>query len=92
MMFLVTRRTRQGALNHSTENGTTFTDLPAQAVPLGKRVTTTAAIRPYRNFAPFVRQTGEGKAQTCAKAIFQQLCRNRTVIAALGAALSAASG
>jgi hypothetical protein len=27
--------------------------------------------RPYRNFAPFVRQTGERKAQTCAKAIYR---------------------
>jgi len=26
--------------------------------------------RRYRNFAPFVRQTGERKAQTCAIAIF----------------------
>ena len=25
--------------------------------------------RRYHNFAPFVRQTGERKAQTCAKAI-----------------------
>ena len=29
--------------------------------------------RHYRNFAPFVRQTGERKAQTCAKAMLQQL-------------------
>jgi hypothetical protein len=29
--------------------------------------------RRYRNFAPFVRQTGERKAQTCAKGISQQL-------------------
>jgi hypothetical protein len=28
--------------------------------------------RRYRNFAPFVRQTGERKAQTCAMAIFRQ--------------------
>jgi hypothetical protein len=30
-------------------------------------------IRRYRNFAPFVRQTGERKAQTCAKGILRQL-------------------
>jgi hypothetical protein len=29
--------------------------------------------RRYHNFAPFVRQTGERKAQTCAIAILQQL-------------------
>jgi hypothetical protein len=29
--------------------------------------------RRYHNSAPFVRQTGERKAQTCAMAIFQQL-------------------
>jgi hypothetical protein len=29
--------------------------------------------RRYRNFAPFVRQTGERKAQTCANAILHQL-------------------
>jgi hypothetical protein len=28
--------------------------------------------RRYRNFAPFVRQTGEGKTQTCAKGILRQ--------------------
>src|ERR1039457_4098309 len=32
----------------------------------------TVANRRYRNFAPFVRQTGERKAQTCAMAIYQQ--------------------
>jgi hypothetical protein len=31
-------------------------------------------IRRYRNFAPFVRRIGERKAQTCAMAIFSQLC------------------
>jgi hypothetical protein len=30
---------------------------------------TTVVDRRYRNFAPFVRQTRERKAQTCAKAI-----------------------
>ena len=30
----------------------------------------TVANRRYRNFAPFVRQTGERKAQTCAIRIF----------------------
>jgi len=30
----------------------------------------TDATRPSRNFAPFVRQTGERKAQTCAMGIF----------------------
>jgi hypothetical protein len=30
--------------------------------------------RPYRNFAPFVRQTGERKAQACAKGMLRQLC------------------
>jgi hypothetical protein len=29
-------------------------------------------IRPYRNFAPFVRQTSERKAQTCANEMLQQ--------------------
>jgi hypothetical protein len=29
-------------------------------------------IRRYRNFAPFVRQTGERKAQTCAMAMLRQ--------------------
>jgi hypothetical protein len=29
--------------------------------------------RRHRNIAPFVRRTGERKAQTCAKAIYQQL-------------------
>jgi len=29
--------------------------------------------RRYRKFAPFVRQTGKRKVQTCAKAMFQQL-------------------
>jgi hypothetical protein len=29
--------------------------------------------RRYHNFAPFVRQIGERKAQTCAMAIFRQL-------------------
>src|ERR1039458_6899637 len=31
------------------------------------------ATRRYRNFAPFVRQTGERKAQTCAMGMLQQL-------------------
>src|ERR1035437_1278145 len=34
--------------------------------------------RRYRNFAPFVRQTGERKAQTCANGIFRQLTRRWT--------------
>ncbi len=33
----------------------------------------TDVYRRYQNFAPFVRQIGERKAQTCAKAMFQQL-------------------
>ena len=33
----------------------------------------TVVTRPYHNFAPFVRQIGERKAQACAKAILQQL-------------------
>src|SRR5262249_37575716 len=33
----------------------------------------TVQIRRCHNFAPFLRQTGEGKAHTCAKAMFQQL-------------------
>ena len=32
----------------------------------------------YRNFAPFVRHTGERKAQTCAEAIYKRLA-NRTI-------------
>ena len=32
-----------------------------------------AVIRRYRNFAPFVRQTGEKKAQTCDMEIYHQL-------------------
>jgi hypothetical protein len=32
-----------------------------------------SVIRPYHNFAPFVRQTGEKKAQACAMGILQQL-------------------
>jgi hypothetical protein len=33
----------------------------------------TDEIRPYHNFAPFVRQTGERKAQACAKEMLRQL-------------------
>jgi len=36
-------------------------------------VSTVVENRRYRNFAPFVRQTGERKAQICAKGISQQL-------------------
>ena len=41
--------------------------------PLLANLVTTGAIRRYRNFAPFVRQTGERKTQTCVMAIFRQL-------------------
>src|SRR5208282_291314 len=36
----------------------------------------TVETKRYRNFAPFVRQTGEGKAQTCANGIFRQQRRS----------------
>jgi hypothetical protein len=39
------------------------------------------AIRPYHNFAPFVRQTGERKAQTCAMGIYQQSEISRQILA-----------
>src|SRR4029077_18141370 len=35
--------------------------------------------RRYRNFAPFVRQTGERKAQTCAMAMLQQRSRRASL-------------
>jgi len=38
-----------------------------------------AVIRPYRNFAPFMGQPGEWKAQTCAKGIFRQLTKGFVV-------------
>jgi hypothetical protein len=43
-------------------------------------VLVTVSIRPYHNFVSFVRQTGETKAQTCAKAIFQQLTLTLIII------------
>jgi hypothetical protein len=36
--------------------------------------------RRSRNFAPFVRQTSERKAQTCAMAILQQLSESAVLI------------
>jgi hypothetical protein len=38
--------------------------------------------RPYRNFAPFVRRTGERKAPAYAKAVYQQLITVSLVFAA----------
>ena len=42
----------------------------------------TVETRRYRNFAPFVRQTGERKAQTCANEICQQLSLDGQTISA----------
>jgi len=39
---------------------------------LGQSATIVDVIRRYRNFAPFVRQTGEKKAQTCAIGMLRQ--------------------
>jgi hypothetical protein len=45
----------------------------SMSVMLGTLAQIAVVIRPYHNFAPFVRQIGERKAQACAKEIFHQL-------------------
>jgi hypothetical protein len=47
----------------------------------------TDEIRPYHNFAPFVRQIGEPKAQACSKAICTKPLARRTLPRVRGSAV-----